>query len=424
MDIYLISFLLFQTFMIPVMFFSIVFYLVTIGSIFTRPKKFKFDLKTINWPFVTIQIPVYNDPIAIRCIESSLRLDYPKDRYEIVVADDSTDEKTRRLLDRYANNPLVKIVRRDNRKGFKAGALNNALKYSRGEIIVIFDSDNVPPRNFLKEIVRPFMIDDKIAIVQARARFLNFTQNIITRFAATLLTAYHHIWLPVADRFNALFFCGSFGAIRRSVLEEIGGWNETNITEDADLSVRIIDRGYKTLYIPELRVFGEVPFSISGFIKQQMRWVYGETRTFFDHWRRILFSKNLRIMQKIFITFTTLGGVVSPFVIGMTLFGQIALFTAPLRPVNLFSVLLFARNFILTAGFLFMVALALFVAKRGFTIPRNAKLIRLVILSLPLGLYLSIYNTIAFFKGVLNVPMTWHITPKWGTKHILEKSRV
>lgn len=420
MEIYEISFILFQICMIPVVFFSLVFYLISIGSLLIKPRKFKFSLKKFRWPFVTIQIPVFNDPVAARCIESCMKLDYPRDRFEIIVADDSTDIKTRKILDECARKYPIKIIRRNSRKGFKAGALNNALKYSKGEIIVIFDADFVPPRKFLKEVVKPFLMDEKVAIVQTRMGFLNYNQNAITRFAASLLAAYHHCWLPITNKYNAVFFCGTHGAIRRSVLEEVGGWNEDNLTEDADLSVKILDKGYKNVYIPWLRVPGEVPFTLRGFIKQQSRWVYGQTRTFFDNWKRILFSKTLKLPQKLLMVFVTLGGISCPFVIGMTFFGQLALLTAPPKPTGLEDILTFIRNFIITMGFLFMIWVAV-ALKKGIAIPKRIKIGRLLLSSIPLGLYLAFFNMIAFFKGVLKIPMTWHLTPKWGSLNILEK---
>ncbi|MCD6381729.1 MAG: glycosyltransferase, partial [Candidatus Aenigmarchaeota archaeon] len=360
MEIYQISFILFQTFMIPVIFFSLIFYFVSIGSLFIKNPKFRFKLKKFKWPFVTIQIPVYNDPVAARCIETCMKLDYPKNRYEVIVADDSTDEKTREILDKYAKKYPIKLIRRGNRKGFKAGALNNALKYSKGEIVTVFDADFVPPKNFLKEVVKPFLVDERIAIVQTRMGFLNYDQNIITRFAASLLAAYHHCWLPLFNKVNSVFFCGTHGAIRRSVLEEVGGWNEENLTEDADLSVKILDKGYKNIYLSDMKVPGEVPFTLSGFIKQQSRWVYGQTQTFMGNWKRILFSKTLKLSQKLSIFFVTLGGITAPFVIGMTFFGQVALFTAPPKPVGFIDMLNFVKNFIITMGFLFMLWVAVF----------------------------------------------------------------
>lgn len=420
MEIYEISFILFQACMIPVIFFSLIFYFITITSLFIKPQRFRFNLKKFKWPFVTIQIPVYNDPVAVRCVEHCMKLDYPRDRFEIIVADDSIDEKTRKILDDCTKKYPIKLIRRNNRKGFKAGALNNALKYSKGEIIVVFDADFVPPKNFLKEVVKPFLVDDKVAIVQTRMGFLNYNQNAITRFAASLLAAYHHCWLPLTNKYNAVFFCGTHGAIRRSVLEEVGGWNEENLTEDADLSVKILDNGYKNIYIPWMKVPGEVPFTLSGFIKQQSRWVYGQTQTFVNNWKRILFSKALKLPQKILMIFVTLGGISCPFVIGMTLFGQIALLTAPPKPTGLEDMFNFIKNFVLTMGFLFMIWIAVAV-KRGITSSKNIKIGKLILSAIPLGLYLAFFNMIAFFKGILGVPMTWHLTPKWGSINILEK---
>jgi cellulose synthase/poly-beta-1,6-N-acetylglucosamine synthase-like glycosyltransferase len=139
-----------QFLILPVLFFSIIFYLLAIASIFIKPARRK-NKKVEEWPFVTIQIPTFNEPVAIRCAEKCLEMDYPEDRFEIIIGDDSNDPKVSKLIDDFAKkHKKVKVVRRGTNFGFKAGNLNNMLKYSKGDIIVVFDSDFIPKKDFLK----------------------------------------------------------------------------------------------------------------------------------------------------------------------------------------------------------------------------------------------------------------------------------
>lgn len=415
MEIHSISLLLYNIFLIPIIFFSCVYFIVAISTIIFKIEKRKFSKpKNKPWPFVSIQIPVYNDPVAKRCVERCLKFDYPKDKFEIIVADDSTDELTRKILDQCKKYKNVKIVRRDTRKGFKAGALNNALNYTRGEIIVVFDSDFVPPKNFLKRIVTPFLKDEKIAIVQSKMGFLNYDQNIITKFASSLLAIYYNCWINLKNKFETVFFCGSGGAIRKSVLLKAGCWNEESITEDTDLSIKTLEAGYKHVYLPNLKASGEVPFTLTSFLKQQMRWAYGVTFAFKSYWRKIWFSPSFNLVQRIIITLITFGWVISPFVLLTTFFGQLAWVTGTPRPIEMGDIVKFFTYFALTSGFLFLATVGLYREKS------LSKMIFLFPASLTIGLCLSFIGTIAFLKAMLGLKHSWFRTPKLGSISVIK----
>ena len=414
MEIHSISLMLYKIFLLPVIFFSCIYFIVAISTIIlkTERKKF-FKPRNKPWPFVSVQIPVYNDPVAARCIEKCLKFDYPKDKFEIIVADDSTDKLTRKILDRYAKYKNVKIVRRNTRKGFKAGALNNALKYSKGEIIVVFDSDFIPPKNFLKRIVLPFFSDEKISIVQSKMGFLNENQNIVTKFASSLLSIYYNCWINLKNNFKTVFFCGSGGAIRKDVLINAGGWNEESVTEDADLSIKSLEAGYKHVYLPDLKASGEVPFTLKSFLRQQMRWAYGVTHVFKTYWRKILFSPNFNFMQRIVITLITLGWIISPFVLLTTIFGQIAWITGRPKPIEISDLIKFFTYFSLTSGFLFLAFVGL--RREG----KTSRILSLFPASLTIGICLSFVGTIAFFKAILGFKQHWFRTPKFGSISVI-----
>ncbi|MBI3026850.1 glycosyltransferase [Candidatus Woesearchaeota archaeon] len=365
-------------------------------------------------PFITVQIPTYNDPVAERCLKQCMNFNYPRNKYEIVVADDSTSIETQKLLKSYADkNPnFIKYVHRDNRENFKPGALKNALKESRGEIIVIFDSDWVPAEDFIKKIIKPFS-DPKVAIVQARQGIYNKNTNLITRFAAYVMTIYHTIIMPISNKINCVFFCGTAGAVRRSALEEAGSWNVESITEDADLTVNLLLRGYKTVYM-DFETPSEVPDNFEGFIKQQMRWCYGNARVFIDNASGILFSKDLNIKQRLMISYITLGNAVAPVVVIMTFFGLLGWFLGELTLFDMNDVITFFIRFLYTSGFLLMGILTLYKKQQLNELPY------LILSALTIGIITAVAISIAFFRAVTNRKLRWFCTPKIANENFIK----
>ncbi len=389
----------------PVILLSVIFLMLSIINLFIGTKKERFPRLT-NLPFVSVQVPAYNDPVATRCVRKCMEFDYPRDRYEIIIVDDSTDKRTRTALSGLAGrgSPQVKYVHRNNRDGYKPGALVNAMKQTRGEIIVIFDADWIPGKNFLKKIVRPFA-DDKVAIVQTRQGFYNHRTNLITRFAAYTLMAFHTIILPINNRMNCVFFCGTAGAIRRSALEDAGGWNPRSLTEDSELSARLLLKGYRTVYL-ETETPSEVPDTFESFLKQQMRWCYGNARVFMEHKWEILFGSGLSIRQRLMIVFLTLGNFIAPLVVLMTVFGLSGWFLGDPSLLSVNDVIDLASRFAFTGGFLLMGTIALYRQKRLHEF-------RYLVYSVfTIGLVLAVANTIAFTKALFNREMHWHCTPK------------
>src|SRR3989339_277246 len=316
-----IALLVYNVMLMPIVFMSCMFIFLAVIYLLTAKKKQEEFQEIKDFPFVTVQIPTFNDPVAERCIRKCLDFDYPTDRYEIIIADDSSDLQTQAMLRGYEEEypERVKYIHRENREGFKPGALRNAMKYTRGDILVIFDADWIPRSDFLQKVIRPFA-DPTIAIVQTRQGFYNKDANIITRFAAYLLMIYHTIIMPINSRVNCVFFCGTAGAIRRSMFEEVGGWNLHSITEDSEITVKLLLKAYKPLYLEE-ETPSEVPDTFEGFIKQQMRWCYGNARVFFDHSSRIIFNKGLSVRQKFMISFITLSNSSALLILAMTFFG-------------------------------------------------------------------------------------------------------
>lgn len=402
MDPYGLTLFVYNLTLVPMIFTSILFLLIVLLNFVAKQKQpVKGDIGT---PFVTVQIPTFNDPWLFRCAEHCLNFDYPKDRYEVMIVCDSSDAAYRSRIDKLAaDNPgRVVLVRRDNREGFKPGALNNSLRYARGEFLVVFDSDWMPRPDFLRTILPPFA-DPSIAIVQSRQGFYNHKTNLITRFASHLLTIYHTLVMPINQRINCVFFCGTAGAIRRSAFEAVGGWNKGSITEDSDLSVRLLMKGYKTAYL-DYETPSEVPDTFESFLKQQMRWGYGNARVFFDYWRQILYGKGLTIKQRVMISWITLSNGTAFIVIIMTLVGISGWFLGDPKLLQLSDLTNFLKNFFVTGGFL-LSGLITFVKRR-----QVGEIPYFIISAMTIGLLLSGTMCIAFTKAALNKPLFWHRT--------------
>lgn len=232
------------------------------------------------WPAVTVQLPIYNEQYVVeRLIAAACALDYPRDRLEIQVLDDSTDE-TREIAQaavrRYqAAGCQVRYLSRPDRTGFKAGALQAGLAQAHGELIAIFDADFVPPADFLRRTV-PVFADPQVGCVQARWAHLNDDYSALTRAQALGLDGYFAVE-QAARHLGGTFLCfnGTAGVWRRACIEDAGGWQADTLTEDLDLSYRAQLRGWRFVYQPDVAVPGELPVQMDGFKRQQARWAAG-----------------------------------------------------------------------------------------------------------------------------------------------------
>ncbi|HEV7334310.1 MAG TPA: glycosyltransferase family 2 protein [Flavisolibacter sp.] len=233
-----------------------------------------------SFPFVSIQVPVYNEKYVVEGLLDCLAdLAYPKDRMEIFVLDDSTDETVylvdRKVAELQSKGITIKTVRRTDRKGYKAGALQENLPSCRGELITIFDADFRPPASYLTDLI-PHFTDAEIGLVQARWGHLNQSQNFLTRIQSYLLDTYFSI--EQAGRYNGGHysnFCGTAGIWRKECIEDAGGWDGAVLSEDLDLSYRAQLKGWKIAYVHDVVVPAELPATMDAFKVQQARWTKG-----------------------------------------------------------------------------------------------------------------------------------------------------
>jgi cellulose synthase/poly-beta-1,6-N-acetylglucosamine synthase-like glycosyltransferase len=231
-------------------------------------------------PLVTIQLPMYNEQFVIdRLIESICAIDYPREKLEIQVLDDSTDETQEvaaEIVTRYAalGHPIV-YIHRTNRHGFKAGALDEGLLIAKGEFVAIFDADFVPPTDWLMRVIHHFA-EPNIGMVQTRWTHLNRDYSILTQIEAILLDGHfvleHGARSRAGDFFN---FNGTAGMWRRQAITDAGGWQHDTLTEDTDLSYRSQLAGWKFKYLPDIECPAELPIEMTAFKTQQARWAKG-----------------------------------------------------------------------------------------------------------------------------------------------------
>jgi cellulose synthase/poly-beta-1,6-N-acetylglucosamine synthase-like glycosyltransferase len=236
------------------------------------------------WPAVTVQLPIYNEFYVVeRLIDAVARLDYPREQLQIQVLDDSTDETTRlaraRVEHHRGQGLDIQLLHRQDRRGFKAGALSQGLETASGEFIAIFDADFVPPTDFLRRTVPHLVARPKLAFVQTRWGYLNDRYSALTR-AQTIALDGHFVVEHLGRSRNGLLmnFNGTAGIWRRQAIETAGGWHADTLIEDVDLSFRAQLAGWEALYLPDVESPAELPPQTAAFKRQQARWATGQAQ--------------------------------------------------------------------------------------------------------------------------------------------------
>ncbi|WP_441339131.1 cellulose synthase family protein [Polaribacter sp. L3A8] len=265
----------------------------------------KFDFSnTKEIPFITIQLPVYNELYVMeRLLKNIAKLEYPREKLEIQVLDDSTDESvemTANLVKEIQAEGLdIQHIKRTNRQGFKAGALKEGLKIAKGEFIAIFDADFLPQKDWLYQTV-PYFKDSEIGVVQTRWGHINRNYSTLTKIQAFALDA--HFTLEQVGRNSQghfINFNGTAGVWRKECIYDAGNWEGDTLTEDLDLSYRAQLKNWKFKYLEKVVTPAELPVVISAARSQQFRWNKGGAENFQKMMRRVITSKNVSFKTKI-----------------------------------------------------------------------------------------------------------------------------
>ena len=374
-------------------------------------------------PIVTVQLPVFNEQFVIeRLMEAICGLEYPREKLEIQLLDDSTDETQQvaaAIVARYAAaGEPVRYIHRTNRHGFKAGALDAGLKVAKGDLIAIFDADFVPPKDWLLKVVHHFT-DEKIGMAQTRWTHLNKDYNLLTKIEAILLDGHfvleHGARARSGDFFN---FNGTAGMWRRQAITDAGGWQHDTLTEDTDLSYRSQMAGWKFKYLPEVECPAELPIEMVAFKTQQARWAKGLIQTSIKILPK-MFRADVPRQIKVEAVYHLTANLSYPLMVLMTALlipAMIVRFYQGWLQMLLIDVPLFTASTLSIAIF--------YVVSQRELYPKTWKRTFLYLpLLMALGIGLTITNTKAVMEALLGIKSAFARTPKYSVSKKGERSK-
>jgi cellulose synthase/poly-beta-1,6-N-acetylglucosamine synthase-like glycosyltransferase len=372
-------------------------------------------------PFVTIQLPIYNEMyVAERLLDNIMQMDYPKDCFEVHVLDDSTDETREIVFQKVAHYKalgfnIAQVLRKD-RKGFKAGALKDAMHLANGEFIAIFDADFLPNKDFLKNTLSHFR-QPNVGVVQTRWEHLNEGYSILTRLQALQLNA--HFSVEQMGRFAGnylLQFNGTAGVWRRAAIEAAGGWEADTLTEDLDLSIRAQLLGWKIVYLEEVGSPAELPAEMNGLKSQQFRWMKGGAETA-KKMLPTVWRSQLKFSQKIHATVQLFSSTVFVFVFLLGVFSVPVLFLMGQLKYGSGTM-----QWCLVGFFAFMLVQYVANVERPFlkgSYPKRLmKFTLLFPIFLAFSMGLSLHNSVAVLQGWLGRQSAFIRTPKFNIRHL------
>ena len=377
-----------------------------------RHKRDDFSKQLEDYPVVTLQLPIYNEMYVIeRLIKTVCEMDYPIDKLEIQVLDDSTDE-TVEIVDNIVKEYRLQgfdihHIHRTDRSGYKAGALKEGLKVAKGEFVGIFDADFIPRKNFLK-IVLPFFKNPKIGMVQTRWEHLNRAYSLVTQIQALALDGHFVLEQQVRNKAGYFInFNGTSGVWRKECIFDAGNWEADTLTEDLDLSYRAQLKGWKFKYLTDFTTPSEVPSEINSLKSQQFRWTKGAIETARKMLFRVWMAK-LPLKTKIMCTFHLTNNIVFPFILVACLLNMPIVL---IKNTGLYDTyFLFMSVFVLAfiASFLFY----LYSQKDVYSDWRSRILLFPVFMAGSMGF--AINNTKAVFEALINKKSEFVRTPKYG----------
>ena len=293
---------------------SLIYLISTLVSVLAcRRKRSSSPVPDERLPTVTVQITSRNELVALDCARCCMALDYPEDKLQILLGDDSNNPNIMQEIDHFAeHNPRIKVLRRTNRIGFKSGNLNHVNEHTTGEYILVMDSDFLPEPDFLRRLAAHAVADPGLAAVQARWRITDAHESLTTLLGAGIINVTHFIMLPLFDRFmKTCFLCGSAMLIKRQTMVEMNGWETRTMIEDIDLSFRLFTNGHRIAYCPDVTCDCEVPHTAHDLFRQQKRWAYGVVETTLKRSRALYGSRKATSGNKIAATVVSSGYAVS-----------------------------------------------------------------------------------------------------------------
>jgi cellulose synthase/poly-beta-1,6-N-acetylglucosamine synthase-like glycosyltransferase len=366
-------------------------------------------------PVVTVQLPLFNELyVTDRLIDAVCAMEYPKDKLEVQVLDDSTDETVELVASAVAKYQKlgydVKHIHRMDRTGFKAGALKAGLETARGEFIAIFDADFVPNKDFLEKTIPYFLLDPKIGVVQTRWEHLNGDYSLLTRAQAFALDGHHVVEQNVRNKAGFFIqFNGTGGVWRKSTIIDAGNWQADTLTEDLDLSYRAQLRGWKFKYLADVTSPAELPAEVNALKSQQFRWTKGAIETA----RKMIpevWKADIPLRIKIHSTFHLTNNIVFPFIILAGILNVPLIFIKQQGGHEAYFALM---SFFVTA---FIGSFLFYLISQKSIYPDWRRRIMLFPLFMAGSMGFAVNNSRAVFEGLFNRKSEFVRTPKFAIK--------
>lgn len=404
-----------------VFFYSVLQLSLAIAYVRNKHKKQKQDKPVFNpetTPKVTVQLPMFNELyVAERIIETVAAFDYPHDKLQIQVLDDSTDETkdviAKKVAEIAAKGINIQHIHRVDRTGYKAGALDAAMDRVEGEFIAIFDADFIPNPDFLQKTM-PYFQDDNIGVVQTRWGHINKNYSILTELQAFGLNG--HFAIEQGGR-NAsghfINFNGTGGIWRKKCIEDAGGWEHDTLTEDLDLSYRAQIKGWKFQYLEDVIAPAELPITMSALKSQQHRWMKGGAECFVKMWKTLLTAKNVKLADRVHGLSHLFNSTVFVFIL------TISILSLPVLHVkdsfsDLNFILQYMAVFIVSTIFLMYYYWNAYRDKTENTIKSFFSFVARFFEFLVVSMGLALSNTVAVIEGYLGIKSSFVRTPKFN----------
>lgn len=383
-----------------------------------KKKKVQAAFDPAKAPFVTVQLPMFNELyVAERIIETCAAFDYPKDKLQIQVLDDSTDETVdviaKKVAEIAATGINIQHVHRVDRTGYKAGALDAAMDQVQGDFIAIFDADFVPDKDFLQKTM-PYFEDEKVGVVQTRWGHINKDYSLLTELQAFGLNG--HFAIEQGGRNSAghfINFNGTGGVWRKKCIEDAGGWEHDTLTEDLDLSYRAQMKGWKFQYLEDVIAPAELPITMSALKSQQHRWMKGGAECFIKMWKRLLTAENVRFTDRIHGLSHLFNSSVFVFILTLSILSLPILHVKDsFSDLNL--ILQFMAFFILSTIFLMYYYWNSYRDKKQDGMKSFFRFVGRFFQFLIVSMGLSLSNTVAVLEGYLGIKSSFVRTPKFN----------
>ncbi len=384
------------------------------------PPKPKGHFAEDELPFVTVQLPLFNEMYVVeRLVKAVTEIDYPRERLEIQVLDDSTDETVKiagATVAKYAAQGFdIHYIHREDRTGFKAGALENGMKTAKGDLMAIFDADFVPKPDFLRKLVH-FFTDPTVGCAQMRWAHINGSYNLLTRLQTIMLDGHFVLEQTTRNRSGNFFnFNGTAGILRREAIELSGGWQHDTLTEDTDLSFRAQLMGWRFVYLLDEEAPAEIPVEINAFKAQQRRWAKGVLQVWFKLYRRIWYAPlPLRVKLEMFFRLT--GNISYPLMI-VASFMQFPLLLVRYNQ-GLYQLMMLDVPLL----FFSTVSVVLFYGSAVWYLDRTRKRLLHLPLVMGLGIGLAFSNARAVLEALAGVKSEVVRTPKYRVETTTDES--